>query len=311
MIAILGPGGVGGFLAAALARASARADPHRAEAVTVVAREPTAEAIATAGITVQSVRLGDFTAHPSATGRLKDPTDTLIIATKATGLEAALERIDIQPDLVVPLLNGLDHMTALRDRFDPRTVAAGAIRIEATRPRTGHITQTSRFLRIDLASDDPALHDRLTKLKDALEQADVPAEIGPSESQILWAKLVRLNAIACTTSACAQSLGFIRSDPEWRRALAACVNEAAAVANAEGARIDPAAPMAELGDAHAELVSSMARDIEAGREPELDAIPGAVVRAANRHQLPTPTIKRLSVQIAARADIPTPAWARW
>ena len=50
-IAVLGPGGVGGFIAAALARGS--------EDVTVVAREQTAELIERDGITVQSVRLGD------------------------------------------------------------------------------------------------------------------------------------------------------------------------------------------------------------------------------------------------------------
>ena len=47
-IAILGPGGVGGFLAAALARAGTP--------TTVVARKSTAELIAREGISVESVR---------------------------------------------------------------------------------------------------------------------------------------------------------------------------------------------------------------------------------------------------------------
>ena len=36
--------------------------------------------------------------------------DALIVATKATGLEAGLERIATRPPLVLPLLNGLDHL---------------------------------------------------------------------------------------------------------------------------------------------------------------------------------------------------------
>ena len=60
-IAILGPGGVGGLLAAALARAGTEA--------TVVARESTAETIARDGIAVQSTVLGDFTARPRAVAR--------------------------------------------------------------------------------------------------------------------------------------------------------------------------------------------------------------------------------------------------
>jgi ketopantoate reductase len=54
----------------------------------------------------------------------------------------------------------------------------------------------------------------------------------------------------------------------------------------------------------------MQRDIEAGRTPELDAIPGSVLRAAARHGLQCPTIERLVVMIAERAGIPPPLVAR-
>jgi 2-dehydropantoate 2-reductase len=297
-IAILGPGGVGGFLAAALARA--RAD------TTVVARESTAEQINRDGIEVKSVRLGDFTARPRAVTLLEEPVEVLLLATKSAGLEQALERIQAQPALVVPLLNGLDHMAVVRERLDPASVAAGAIRIEADRPAAGRIVQSSPFLHVDLASDDRRLGDRLEQLAATLERAGVPAEIGPSEAQILWGKLVRLNALACTTSAVDRPIGFIRTDPVWRAALEACLAEGAAVARAEGATIDPAAPLAELEEAHAELGSSMQRDIAAGREPELDAIAGAVLRAGKRHGIECPTIARLSLQIAERAGVPPP-----
>src|SRR5436305_9121794 len=109
--AILGPGGVGGFLAAALARAG--------HPVTVVARESTAEHIANYGIEVQSRRLGDFTARPEAGAELVEDVDTLFVATKANGLAAGLERIQSRAELVVPLLNGLDHIETLRARFGP------------------------------------------------------------------------------------------------------------------------------------------------------------------------------------------------
>jgi 2-dehydropantoate 2-reductase len=115
-----------------------------------------------------------------------------------------------------------------------------------------------------------------------------------------------LNALACTTSAIDRPIGFIRSDPEWRATLIACIGEAAAVANADGASIDPADPLGELDEAHAELGSSMQRDIAAGREPELGAIPGAVIRAGTRHGIGTPTIARLARQIAERAHVASP-----
>jgi 2-dehydropantoate 2-reductase len=296
--AILGPGGVGGFLAAALDRAGA--------AVTVVAREPTAEALARDGLRVYSVRLGDFEARPASVPSLGGAVDALVVATKSTGLEEGLERVrGLEPRMVLPLLNGLDHLAVLRERFGTRAVA-GSIRIESTRTRTGVIEQTSPFLRIDMASADAAMAEPLAQLAAALEAAGVPARVLDSEAQAMWGKLVRLNAIACATSAWDLPLGEIRSDLERRAALEAAVREGAAVARAEGAVVDPDETMAELDDAHPELRSSMQRDIAAGRPTELDAIPGAVLRAAARHGLACPTVERLAAAAARRAGAPAP-----
>jgi 2-dehydropantoate 2-reductase len=289
VIAILGPGGVGGFLAGALARAG--------EPVTVIARESTAALVERDGIRVESLFLGsDFTARPAAAPTLTEPGATLVVATKATTLPDALRRIDAEPALVVPLLNGLDHMELLRERFGADRVAAGAIRVEADRPAPGHITQTSPFLLVELAPPT----DLVTTFAGALERAGVPVGVLDSEAQVLWGKLVRLNALACTTSAHDLLLGAIRDDPERRAELDTCIREAAAVAAVEGADVDPAVVIAELDLAHATLGSSMQRDIAAGRPPELDAIPGAVMRAGARHGIATPTIARLYDAIAAR-----------
>jgi 2-dehydropantoate 2-reductase len=296
-IAILGPGGVGGFLAAALARAGSP--------VTVVAREPTAELIANEGLHVSSVLLGDFEAHPESVAVLDRRVDALIVATKAGGLATALERITVDPGLVLPLLNGFEHMDLLRARFGDR-VLAGTIRIEADRPEPGRLVHTSQFLRVDIADADPSRHAASTALAQALADAGVPAEVHDSEAQILWSKLVRLNAIACTTSAYDKPMGEIRTDAALRAQLEAVVRETVAVAVAEGASIDAERVMAELDATHATLGSSMQRDIAAGRPPELDAIPGAVLRAADRHGSECPTIELLVGQIAARAGVGLP-----
>lgn len=297
-LAILGPGGVGGFVAAALDRAG--------QDVVVVGREPTVQQIRERGLTAVSVLLGEFNARPAATAHLQTPVDALFVCTKSVGLEAALERIEPTPSLVVPLLNGLDHMQVLRERFGAGRVAAGTIRIESDRPRVAEIVQTSPTVRIELASDSANLRAPLEDLAAILEQAGIPALVGRSETQILWSKLVRLNALACTTSAADRPIGFIRSDPGWRRELEACIVETTAVANADGAKIDADDLLAELDSAHPDLGSSMRRDIDAGRPPELDAIPGSVLRAARRRGLRCPTVARLSAQIARRARVPEP-----
>ncbi len=294
-IAVLGPGAVGGFVAAALARG-------RAEVI-VIARESTSALIADRGITVRSAVLGAFRARPQARSSLGEPVDILLVATKAIGLEAALERVRSQPGLVVPLLNGLEHMETLRSRFDTAAVAAGVIRIESVRPAPGEIVQTSPSARVDLAGDDRALDGSLGALADTLRHAGLEVAMQTSERQVLWSKLTRLNALALTTSASDRPIGFVRADERWRSALEGAVSETATVANADGARIDPLETLAELDRAHAELGSSMQRDIAAGRRPELDAIAGAVLRAGHRHGLRCPTVQWLASRVAQRAGL--------
>jgi 2-dehydropantoate 2-reductase len=302
-IAVLGPGGVGGLLAGALDRAGSE--------VIVIAQASTAAVISEHGLRVDSVILGKFVAHPRAVERLEEPVDVLLVATKAAGLRPALERIAVEPKLVVPLLNGLDHIAVLRQRFAPGSVLAGSIRVEADRPAAGVVVHTSPFLLVNMASADPAAGGEMRSLAQLLSDAGVPSKVLASEAQVMWSKLVRLNALACVTSAYDKLLGEIRSTPELRADLVGAIEEACAVARAEGADdIDPVTAVAELDRAHDTLGSSMQRDIAAGRTPELDAIPGSVLRAATRHGLECPTIERLVAMIADRAGMSPPLLAR-
>src|SRR6476659_11108140 len=141
-VAILGPGGVGGLLAAVVPNAL------------VVSRQPLTE------IHLRSRVLGDRTQTVRSVPTLEEPTDVLFIATKATGLHEAIERIETPPTTVVPLLNGFEHVAYLRERF-PDVVAA-SIRVEETRTAPGVIEQTSPFLRIELSA-----HPEVAELLDA------------------------------------------------------------------------------------------------------------------------------------------------
>jgi 2-dehydropantoate 2-reductase len=286
LIAVLGPGAVGGLLAAALARSG--------EAVTVVARGQTAATIAERGLSVRSERLGDFHVPVAAVAQVRDP-DTLLVATKADTLADALERVEGAPQLVVPLLNGLEHMTVLRARFGPERVVAGSIRVQAERVAAGEIVHASDFLRVEVSEDAAG-----EALVATLRRAGVDAAVGGSEAQVLWSKFVRLCAVACTTAAYDLPLGAIRERAESRAQLHACVREVAAVARAEGADGDAQATLRELAELGANSSSSLRRDVAAGRAGELDAIAGAVVRAGQRHGLECETVASLGRMIARR-----------
>ena len=257
-------------MAAALTRAG--------EDVTVVARESTAEQIGRQGIDVSSALLGDFTARPLSTVALTEPVEILIVATKSTGLDAALTRIKVAPDV--------GRAAAQRARSHGASCAGAWARGEWPRGRSGSspigrgsrlCLQSSPAVRVELAADDQSLTDAVHWLAATLRMAGIPAQVGDSEAHVLWSKLVRLNALACTTSAADSPIGLIRSDPEWRPLLEACIAETAAVANADGARIDGADLLAELDTAPAELGSSMQPRYRgraragAGRDPRIGA----------------------------------------
>jgi 2-dehydropantoate 2-reductase len=293
-VAVLGPGGVGGFLAAALV-GGGQAD------VTVVAREPTADALTHRGFVVTSRLLGEFTARPAIVTRLETETDVLLIATKAAGLADALVRIGATPRLVVPLLNGVEHLATLRAHFGAERVPAAVIRIESDRPAVGVIEQTSPAVRIDLASELPELAARLPPVAQLLSSAGIEVRLQIREADVMWSKLARLCTLALTTSASGATIGFVRSDPRWRSAMESSIAEVVAVARADGAEITAEQTLAELDAAPEGLSSSMSRDIAAGRPPELDAIAGAVIRGGARHDLRCPTVQWLAERVAVAA----------
>lgn len=291
-IAVLGPGAVGGFLSALFWRKNLR--------VTCIAREPTAALIKRDGIQLDSEYYGRFTAFPRAATKLDHEPDLLVVATKATTLEAALDRIpasQLDKGVVMPLLNGIEHVDLLRKRFGPR-IAPGAISVESRLQAANHVVQSSVSCGIRLASADFD-RDGLESLVDLLEGVRITTEVLAEEAEVLWGKLIRLNALACVTSASDSPIGCVREDSYWYDKLKDCLVEGAAVARACGVNISLNEELAFVDRFPPDFTTSMHRDIRAGREPELDAIAGSVIRAGARHGIQCPTIRELMNRIGS------------
>ncbi|WP_077799759.1 ketopantoate reductase family protein [Streptomyces sp. JHA26] len=295
-VAVLGPGGVGGLLAALLSRSG-----HR---VVCLAREATVRTLRTSGIEVRSRHFGDFTAAVEADTELREPVDACLITVKQTVLDAALTRVPpatLGDALVVPLLNGVEHPVALRARHRPDRVAPGVIRVESTRlapDGTGPVVieHGSPFAEIDLTADSaPRL--RAETLVTTLSAAGVTARVTEDETTTLWAKMAFLAPFALLTTRYGAPLGEIRT--RHHEELESLVAETAAVSRACGAPVDPAQALARYDAFPADTKSSMQRDAEANRALELDAIGGALLRAADRHGVPMPVTSRLVRELQA------------
>jgi 2-dehydropantoate 2-reductase len=291
-VAVLGPGGVGGLLAALLARAGA--------SVTCLASAGTAERLRTAGVRVESGQFGDFTTPVDAAERLTTPVDVVLVCVKATHLDEALERVpaDVLGDaLVVPLLNGVEHVGLLRRRYPEAGVVPATIRVESTRTEPGVVRHGSPFVTVDLVAVG-GLGQRVRRLADALQQAGVTTRVGDDEQAALWGKLNFLAPLALLTTAAQATAGEVRESR--REDLVAIVGEVAAVARAEGAPADEEQVVDFFDGVPAGMRSSMQRDAAAGRPIELDAIGGAVVRAATRHGVAVPVTARYVDELRER-----------
>src|SRR4051794_15420638 len=180
--AVLGAGGVGGRVGGALARAG--------HPVTLLVR-PGRQHHYPERLRVESKTLGTFEAPVRVTDTLDDPVDVVWFTVKATALEEALRAVPEQElgnGVVVPLLNGVDHVELLRDRYGPERVLPGTIRVEAEQVEFGRVRQLSSFVDVQVAPS-PATQARAEALSNELHAAGLSCAVSDDEVTMLWGKL--------------------------------------------------------------------------------------------------------------------------
>jgi 2-dehydropantoate 2-reductase len=306
--AILGPGGVGGLIGGALARAG--------HPVTLIVR-PETLATYPRHLTVESAALGTFEAPVRPVATLDEPVDVLWVTVKATHLDAALAQAPAErlgDALVIPLLNGVDHVEWLRKAYGRERVVAGAIRSDTERVAPGHIVHRVWHVPqaangaplaptaphpVELAASE-AVRGRAEAVAAELSAAGVPCAVRADEVQLLWSKLVSL-ASGGLAAAAAGSAAAAREDPELHALTVEALRAVVAVAATQGARLNEEQLLAALARPPGNNKSSMQRDLEAGRPIELDALAGPVIRAGRAHGIDVSAVEALRERVAARA----------
>jgi 2-dehydropantoate 2-reductase len=291
-VAVLGPGGVGGLLAALLARAG--------HSVVVLAGESTARTIGERGLHVQSSRFGDFKVNVDSAVELQGPVDACLITVKATQLEPALDRVPapaLGHALLVPFLNGIDHVARLRALYPTSSVVPATIRVEVARIEAGSIRHTSPFAAVEIATA-PDIADQVETLAAHLRATGLDVKVRDEEVPMLWDKLVLLGPLALLTTHERANLGEART--HRRDDARALIAEVTAVARAEGVTVDPDAVVRMFEAAPDAMQSSMQRDQAAGLPLELDAIGGAILEHAARAGVAVPVTTRLVEELRER-----------
>jgi len=279
--AFVGGGGIGGLLAGALDRKGAD--------VVVLMRARTLAGYS-GRLAVESAVLGDFDVAVPAVPELDSEVDVLWVTTKAMHLESALALAPaevVSGAIVIPLLNGVDHVRLLRGCY--RNVVPGTIRVESEKIDTGRVRQKSPFILVELSG--------AVAVAAKLSAAGIDCRVRDDEVSMLWEKLAFLAPVALATTALDRTLGGVRDDERYQ----ACKDEVLAVARMEGASIDVVALRELERSVPDEMRSSMQKDVATGREPELDAIAGPILRGGRRHDIAVPGTAELAAAVAARA----------
>jgi 2-dehydropantoate 2-reductase len=295
--AILGAGAIGGLIGTALASLG--------EDVTVIVRPGTVRTGTVRPETLPGFPpnlvlerpSGSLTARAKAVAALTEPVDALWIATKTYQLETALETVQAVPGRVLPLLNGVDHIAVLRARFGNERVVPATIAVEAEKLAPGRFIQRSPFVRLNLASSgEPLLGAIIQRLRDL----GFTCQFIQNEQTLLWNKLCFLAPFALVTSASGMNVGEILADAAWKEKLSSAIAEACAVAKASGAELEAQQFQAVFDGVPPGMRSSMQKDLIAGRQLELDAIGGPIVRGGERYGIDVSTTMNLMAAILSK-----------
>ena len=288
--AIFGTGGVGGYFGGRLAQAG--------EEVTFIARGDHLSVIQQTGLSVDSIR-GDFVVNPAkatdSTESVGD-VDVVILAIKGWQLDDAI--LHMKPligdaTVIVPLLNGIEHMEALVNAFGREHVLGGVCRISAFIAEAGHIKHVGIDPFISFGELNREMSERVSKLYDVFKNiSGVTVEASGNIELAMWEKYLLIAAFSGVGAVTRSPVGMFRSIPETRAMFRRALEEVVLVSNSRGVGLTEKsvqAVMDRIDQTQPDTMASMQKDILAGRPSELESQTGALVRMARAATVSVPT----------------------
>lgn len=296
-IAIVGAGAMGSLFGALLAEAGS-------EVWLIDVWQDHVAAIQDKGLTIERegrTRKVDIqaTIDPS---RVKS-VDLVIIFVKSTHTAAAVETAAKLLDsggLVMTLQNGMGNAEIIAQAVDSSRILGGTTSHGATLLSPGCIRHAgSGATVIGSWSRDETGQNHARRMAAYFSTAGIATEAVADVLQVIWNKLlvnVGINAITALTGIKnGQLLDLDTTRDVSRRA----VEEAAAVASAQGVntRSDAVEHVFSIAEATAPNRSSMGQDVDNRRQTEINAINGYIVRAARNLGIQTPVNQTLAALV--------------
>jgi 2-dehydropantoate 2-reductase len=288
-IAVMAAGAVGGYFGARMAAAG--------HDVFFIARGANLAALKSKGLTLESVH-GDLhlpkvnaTDAPAEVG----PVDIVLFAVKLWDTETAAAQarplVDEHTRLIT-LQNGIDSVERVAPIIGSNQTVGGVAYIASVIASPGVIKHTSQFAKIRFGRADKKADAALQAFVDAGKAAKIDIGLSADVERERWEKFVFLTAMSGATAALRSPIGPIAADPELRGFFRQLMEEAVAVAKAQGVTLEPAYIEQRLaalsGQIEPGMKASMAHDLERGNRLELDWLSGKVRELGRALGVPTP-----------------------
>lgn len=288
-IAIMGSGGMGGYVGAKLSSAG-----HE---VIFIARGQHLKAIQKQGLRVLSPD-GDIHIQPAQA--VEDTTkvgsvDLILFSVKLYDTEAAarscLPMMD-ENTFMLSLQNGVESIDLISKIVGNNKTIGGAIYVSAHIESPGVIRHNGGTDILLFAEEDSKPSVRTDCLEKILNEAGLKAKRHDDLHVMLWSKFILLSANAGIGSLTGLGILAIKQDPDMYPLFREAMLEAQAVARAMGVDlqedlIEGIFKVIENLDGH-DLIASQALDLKKGRKMELEWIQGTIHRLGKKHNVPTP-----------------------
>lgn len=288
-IAIMGSGGVGGYLGARLAEQN--------HDVTFVARGAHLAAMKANGLRLEdkthpvTIKPVDATDDPAGIGAV----DVVIFSVKVYDAKAAIDAMKplIGPNTVVlDVLNGVESHTWLADAFGAAHVLRGSIYISSHIAEPGVIAHETPGVRLTFGAMDPLARPAADALHEALLSIDVKSVVTDDIDSAIWSKMVMLTALSGVCCLSRLPISDVLAAPEGAAVVRRAMEEVAAVAEARSIVLEPGALKAVQGFDPANIPAikpSMLVDLERGKPLEVEWLSGAIARFGAAAGVATPT----------------------
>ena len=284
-IAVVGAGAVGCYFGGMLARAGV--------AVTLIGRAEHVEAIRRHGLLIDGLRVHEHVRVEASTElSAAGGAEIVLFCVKTTDTESAAR--SVLPYLgagsvLISMQNGVDNVERIRAATGLNAVAA-VVYVAAAMSGPGKVTHSGRG---DLVIAQGPASAAVARM---FERAEVPCRISEEIGVELWKKMLMNCAYNAVSALGRARYGVITRHEGARELIRTVIEEAAAVARADGVELD-ADEMTEagyrLGEAMSEATSSTAQDIGRGKATEIDSLNGYVVRRGSKRGIPVPVNRAL------------------